>query len=223
MRIFDPGYSITGPIFTRLEMERVCRAVAAADSPRTKAGVRQVLRVPAVQALAGHPDLLALAAEFIGEKPIPFRGTLFDKSASSNWLVAWHQDTALPLSRRVADTSWGPWSVKSGVLHAIAPGTTLATIVALRVHLDDSTETNGPLRVLPGTHKSGVLTHAEIQQLADGVAPVTCAVPIGGVVAMRPLVVHASSKATNDQPRRVLHIEYAASVHLGPSLELAVG
>jgi hypothetical protein len=74
MRIFDPGYSITGPIFTRLEMERVCRAVAAADSPRTKAGVRQVLRVPAVQALAGHPDLLALAAEFIGEKPIPFRG-----------------------------------------------------------------------------------------------------------------------------------------------------
>jgi len=40
---------------------------------------------------------------------------------------------------------------------------------------------------------------------------------------MRPLVVHASSKAIDDQPRRVLHIEYAATVHLGAGLELAVG
>lgn len=223
MHILDRGYSITEPIFSQLEMERVCRAVAAADLPRTKAGVRHALRVHAVRALAEHPALLALAAEFIGEKPIPFRGTLFNKSAASNWLVAWHQDTALPLNRRVADTSWGPWSVKGGVLHAIAPGAVLQTIVALRVHLDDSTETNGPLRVLPGTHKSGVLPHAEIQQLADAITPVTCGVAVGGVVAMRPLVVHASSKAVDDQPRRVLHIEYATSVHLGPGLELAVG
>jgi len=80
-----------------------------------------------------------------------FRATLFDKSAVSNWLVAWLQDTALPLDRRVDDSSWGPWSVKDGVLHAIAPASARATIVALRVHLDDSTLPNGPLRVLPGT------------------------------------------------------------------------
>jgi len=64
---------------------------------------------------------------------------LFDKSAASNWLVAWHQDTALPVDRRIDDMSWGPWSVKGGVLHAIAPASALVTIVALRVHLDDST------------------------------------------------------------------------------------
>jgi ectoine hydroxylase-related dioxygenase (phytanoyl-CoA dioxygenase family) len=109
------------------------------------------------------------------------------------------------------------------MVDASAPGAVLATIIALRVHLDDSAETNGPLRVLPGTHTSGVLTHSEIQQIADVVTPVTCAVPAEGVVAMRPLVVHASSKATDDQPRRVLHIEYAASVHVGAGLELAVG
>jgi len=48
-------------------------------------------------------------------------------------------------------------------------------------------------------------------------------VPAGGVVAMRPLVVHASSKAKDHQPRRVLHIEYAATIHLGAGIELAVG
>jgi ectoine hydroxylase-related dioxygenase (phytanoyl-CoA dioxygenase family) len=91
------------------------------------------------------------------------------------------------------------------------------------VHLDDSTEANGPLRVLPGTHIGGVLTHDEIQRLVGLVAPVTCIASAGAVVAIRPLVVHASSKACDDQSRRVLHIEYATSVHFGPGLELAVG
>jgi len=44
----------------------------------------------------------------------------------------------------------------------------------------------------------------------------------GAVVAMRPLTVHASSKSIDSQPRRVLHIEYAATVHLAATVELAV-
>jgi len=68
-----------------------------------------------------------------------------------------------------------------------------------------------------------VLSHQEIQQLADVVTPVTCLAAAGGVVAMRPLVVHASSKASEDQPRRVIHIEFAASADLGEGVELAVG
>ena len=223
LQTLDAGYSITDPVFDRREMERVGQALAVADLPRTKAGVRHVLRVPAVRGLAAHPALVALAVTFIGEQPVPFRATLFDKSAVSNWLVAWHQDTALPVRQRVADSSWGPWTTKSGVLHAIAPASALATIVALRVHLDDSTQTNGPLRVLPGTHAGGVLTHDEIQQMAAVVTSVACVASAGGVVAMRPLVVHASSKASDNQPRRVLHIEYATSVHLGAGIELAVG
>ena len=219
----DAGFSTTEPLFERREMEQVSQVLGAADLPRTRAGVRHVLRLPAVRALASNPALVAIAATFIGKHATPFRATLFDKSAASNWLVAWHQDTALPLSQRTNDASWGPWSVKGSVLHAIAPAFALATIVALRVHLDDSTQANGPLRVLPGTHRRGVLTHNEIQRMADVITPVECVASAGAVVVMRPLVVHASSKARDDRPRRVLHIEYAASVQLGPGLELAVG
>jgi hypothetical protein len=39
---------------------------------------------------------------------------------------------------------------------------------------------------------------------------------------MRPLVIHSSSKARNDEARRVLHLEYAESLDLGPSVRLAV-
>jgi ectoine hydroxylase-related dioxygenase (phytanoyl-CoA dioxygenase family) len=199
------------------------KSLSAAQIARSKAGARHVLGVDAVRELAEDDRLLSLAAQFIGPHPIPFRATLFDKSPSSNWLVTWHQDTALPVRQRANHTSWGPWSVKAGVLHAIAPAAALATVVALRVHLDDSTHANGPLRVLPGTHTAGVLTHREVQRLAETVVPVECVAPAGGVVAMLPLVVHASSKANGGPSRRVLHIEYAARVHLEPGIELAVG
>lgn len=219
----DTGFSITESVFERSEIVRVSQAIETADLPRTKAGIRHVLRVQAVRALAEHRDLVSLAKRFIGEEPIPFRATLFDKSGVSNWLVAWHQDTALPVRQRVDDSTWGPWSTKGGVLHAIAPASALAMVVAVRVHLDDSTHDNGPLRVLPGTHLGGVLTHDDIQGMAAIVSPVACVAAAGSVVAMRPLVVHASSKASDNQPRRVLHIEYATSVHLGGNIELAVG
>jgi hypothetical protein len=77
--------------------------------------------------------------------------------------------------------------------------------------------------VLPGTHRRGILSRDELHRVAGTAGAVDCVVSAGGVVAMRPLVVHASSKSTDDRPRRVLHIEYAASVHVGPGVELAVG
>jgi ectoine hydroxylase-related dioxygenase (phytanoyl-CoA dioxygenase family) len=92
----------------------------------------------------------------------------------------------------------------------------------LRLHIDDSDADNGPLRVLPGTHRMGVLSDAEIGQLAREIPPVDCVVPAGGVVAMRPLLIHASSKAESNRRRRVLHIEYSDSLHMTDDLELAM-
>lgn len=116
----------------------------------------------------------------------------------------------------------GPWSVKDGVINAHAPASALDQVLALRVHLDDSTAENGPLRVLPGTHRQDVLSDEAIQALAATLSPVDCLIPKGGVVAMRPLLVHASSKSQSESPRRVLHIEYAASWVTEDGLELAV-
>ena len=118
--------------------------------------------------------------------------------------------------------AWGPWSVKSGVHYAHAPAQALERVVALRLSLDDSGLDNGPLRVLPETHTLGVLTDEAVARLAARVEPVDCCVDAGGVVVMRPLTVHASSKATSDRPRRVLHIEYANSLDLAPGIRLAV-
>ena len=108
------------------------------------------------------------------------------------------------------------------MIYAHAPATALSQVLALRVHLDDSASQNGPLRVLPATHALGVLSDDEIHQLAEDVAPVECCVPRGGIVAMKPLVVHSSSKSQSECARRVLHIEYAANTAIAGGLELAV-
>ncbi|MGC2327420.1 MAG: phytanoyl-CoA dioxygenase family protein, partial [Candidatus Sulfotelmatobacter sp.] len=172
--------------------------------------------------LARESPLSEIARNILGTNAFPFRATMFEKSPAANWLVVWHQDTALPLQHRQATSGWGPWSVKDGVIYAHAPASTLSQIVALRVHLDDSTSQNGPLRVLPSTHTLGVLSDDVIHQLAQEIEPVDCTVPRGGIVVMKPLVIHSSSKSRSNCARRVLHIEYAASTAVAEGLDLAI-
>jgi hypothetical protein len=76
--------------------------------------------------------------------------------------------------------------------------------------------------VLPKTHNLGLLSDQAIRDLAIELLPVDCLVPRGGVLAMRPLLIHSSSKSQVEIPRRVLHIEYAASGITEDGLELAV-
>ena len=108
------------------------------------------------------------------------------------------------------------------MLYAQAPASVLEQVLALRLHLDDSSEQNGPLRVIPGTHGLGILSEAEIERHATYDDPVDCLAARGGVVAMRPLVIHASSRSRSQAPMRVLHIEYAANSDVAAPLHLAI-
>lgn len=221
-RIEKDGFAIVERAFDAGEVDSILERLSHAPLLRSRAGARHAMRHPAVAELARDSRLMRIASDVLGSRIVPFRVTLFDKSPGANWLVVWHQDTALPLRERHDAPGWGPWSVKSGIVYAHAPTKALDCVLALRIHLDDSTARNGPLRVLPGTHRRGVLTDEAVQQLAREIEPFHCVVPRGGVLPMRPLLIHASSKSRSDEPRRVLHIEYAASMQTGHGLELAV-
>lgn len=207
-------------VLTGAELDALC--VAASAFKRSRAGARHLMKEPHVDLLARDRRLLDLASAALGRPAEPYRATLFEKSGEANWLVVWHQDTALPLSARHDADGWGPWSTKAGVLYAHAPASVLQKIVALRLHLDDSTAANGPLRVIPGSHNLGVLSDAEIAALVGRERSHECTVARGGVVVMRPLVVHASSKSAGPARRRVLHIEYTSAMSLAPGHTLRV-
>jgi hypothetical protein len=216
------GFAIIPDVVSEASISVLLERLSGTNLRRSRAGIRHALQHPAVMEIAQDPQLLDIARGTLGSEATPFRATLFDKSPLSNWLVVWHQDTALPLRKRFEAEGWGPWSVKDGILYAHAPASALDRALALRVHLDDSTVENGPLRVLPQTHKLGVLSDNAIHDLASRLKPVDCVVPKRGIVAMRPLIAHASSKSLSDKARRVLHIEYASSWIIEDCFELAV-
>jgi ectoine hydroxylase-related dioxygenase (phytanoyl-CoA dioxygenase family) len=216
------GFAIIPSMLKPMEVGVLLEAFSQAELPRSRAGLRHAMKLPAVASLAQDPRLMKIARGTLGAGAFPFRATLFDKSPTANWLVVWHQDTALPFEERREIPGWGPWSVKDGVNYAHAPATALSQVLALRVHLDDSTDENGPLRVLPDTHTLGVLTDESLHDLSTRIAAIDCLVPQGGVLAMRPLIVHASSKLRTHARRRVLHIEYASAASVADGLTLAI-
>jgi len=218
----EQGFGILPEVFSPEFLDHAMSEISRLAPHRGRAGVRHALALQPVAKIAACPQMAAFTREVLGPCAFPFRATLFEKTSAANWLVVWHQDTALPLSDRQELRGWGPWSVKEGITYAHAPASALEQVLALRIHFDDSTQENGPLRILPGTHNRGVLSDDEIHELSTATVPVDCVVSKGGIVAMRPLVVHSSSKSRNEIPRRVLHIEYAASESIADPLRLAI-
>jgi hypothetical protein len=200
------GFTVVPGVLSAAEQRELLDALG----PVSGAGRRGLLAQPAVAELAGSDALLALARPHLPAEPLPVRALFFDKSPEANWLVAWHQDLTLALRNRAEVPGFGPWSVKDGVPHVQPPVELLERMLAVRLHLDDADETNGALRVLPGSHRLGRLYATRIQELRAGQPDVLCAVSAGDALLMRPLLLHASSRSSSARHRRVLHIEYAA-------------
>jgi ectoine hydroxylase-related dioxygenase (phytanoyl-CoA dioxygenase family) len=218
----EQGFEIIPEVLNTVVVSSLTAAIESSAVYRSRAGMRHALEIEAVRLLATDSRLISLAQQALGDGATPFRATLFENSSKSNWLVVWHQDTALPLRDRHDVNGWGPWSVKEGAVCAHAPAWALEQALAIRVHLDDSTADNGPLRVLPATHKLGILSDDAICELAKRTQAVACRIGSGGLLLMKPLLVHASSKITNGTPRRVLHIEYSARKSFDGGIELPV-
>ncbi len=161
--------------------------------PAAGAGWRTVLDDPRV-----HHWVSRLRERLLPQGFAAVRGLLFDKSADANWALGWHRDTSVAVAERQELEGWGPWTVKEGVTHVIAPRAFLETMMTLRVHLDEVDEDNGPLRVKRGSH------------VADDGAEYTCLANAGDVLVFSPLVLHASSSALRPRRRRVLQLEFAS-------------
>lgn len=218
----EQGFANVPAVLSTRELIPILVSLADLEPPRGRAGIRHVLGHPTVKVVAHNPRLLEMAQAVLGSGALPFRAALFDKAPDANSLTNWHQDTALPLREMLDVPGWGPWSEKQGVIYAHAPAAALEQVVALRLHLDDCTEETGLLRVIPGTHGIGVLSDAEIERHATYQQPVECPAARGAVVAMRPLVIHATSRSRSQTPRRILHIEYAATAEFAGGLRLAL-
>lgn len=136
-------------------------------------------------------------------------GILFDKHGGANWKVPWHQDRKIAVRERQEVEGFRGWSVKEDVPHCQPTADVFADMVTLRFHVDDCCPDNGPLKILPGTHNEGFLTINATERILQVQEPVLATCMAGDAIAMKPLLLHASSEATKVGHRRVLHLEFA--------------
>ena len=119
--------------------------------------------------------------------------------------MALHQDLSVPVAQRVEHPVLTGWSRKQGRWFVQPPVTLLENMLAVRVHLDDCGDDDGPLRVVPGSHRAGRVDGRQARQLREQCGERVCRLRAGEAMAMRPLLLHASSKATQPtRGRRVL-------------------
>jgi ectoine hydroxylase-related dioxygenase (phytanoyl-CoA dioxygenase family) len=176
-----------------------------------RGGARNLLDFPEMLVLAESSVVRNEVEAVLGRSARVVRGILFDKTEGANWKVPWHQDVTIAVVNKVEAEGFGPWSMKAGVLHVQPPATVLERMVSVRLHLDDCPKKNRALRVIARSHTSGKLEERLIQELAERSATVTCSMLRGGVLMMRPLLLHASSASTIPGHRRVIHFDYAAA------------
>ena len=200
------GYAVIADVLTSDEMRSVERNLT--ESGTQAVGSRRLLETRWCQALArrlaGEPRLSAV---------MPAAGravqcTLFEKRLDKNWLVALHRDLSIPVAEHIDNDRCTGWSVKEGVLFVQPPAAILEELVIVRVHLDDCDERNGALRVVPGSHRLGRLSPGQASRVREVRGESLVPVASGGVMLMRPLLLHASSKASIDSQRRVLHFVF---------------
>jgi hypothetical protein len=214
------GFAIVPGVVSDADCTTISKQLSAIDTEI--AGKRNVLSLEWCARLADQLRRVS-ALHRVLSRHVAIQCSYFDKSPFLNWLVPIHQDLSIPVARRVEHPDLKGWSVKEDGLYVQPPAGMLEDLLAIRLHLDDSTHQNGPLRVVPGSHRSGRLSVAANAQLRKDPGEVECVVGRGGVVAMKPLLLHASSKSVSSKPRRVLHFLYGPeSLPFGLSWALAV-
>lgn len=169
------------------------------------AGQRCLLDLDSVREVARLLRAELIDAGILPAGAVAIQAIAFDKTPGTNWKVTWHQDLMFPFAKPVSTPGYELPSVKEGIAYARPPREVLDELLAVRLHLDECDETNGPLRVAPGSHRHGILRGSDIPTALSQHPEVTCLAANGDALLMKPLLLHASSPATTPKHRRVLH------------------
>lgn len=213
--ILENGFTIARQVYSHSEIDSIISIINKADTSKATFrksnnlfAIRQFLKeIPETIPLIFTERLRSIIGQLFGSNFFVVKSIYFDKPGESNWFVSYHQDLTISVNKKSAVNGFGPWSVRENQCAVQPPLDILENNFTIRIHLDDTTAGNGALRVIPGSHVRGVFRPENIDWATE--TEVACDVPKAGIMIMRPLLLHASSRTTNNQKRRVIHIEFS--------------
>ena len=219
----DNGYLIVENVLSQEEVERLRQAVTELEthaehlsetSDRFKfkvfgdGGGKRVQSIAEPHeaggewmALARHQRILDVVEGLLGPNIQLYYSMLMMKPPREGFQAPWHQDFAFFVHDR-------------------------ADLLACMVAIDDATIENGCLRVVPGSHKLGLVNHFKDGRFTEVVQGDTSAfddparqralpAKAGSLILWHSLTLHSSQPNRSEHPRRAIVLEYKnPEVHL---------
>jgi len=213
--IEEYGFAVINHVFSQKELEDINLVLRNIDTSKENFrkskdlfAIRQFLKeVPEIKNLVFNENIRKVIKEIFGERYFVVKGIYFDKPETSNWYVAYHQDLTISVDEKLELANFGPWTTKQNQFAVQPPLNILENIYTIRIHLDDTDENNGALKVVPKSHAKGIYRPETIDWTVE--TEEICNVEKGGIMIMKPLTLHGSNRTTNGKKRRVIHIEFS--------------
>ncbi|MBL7705286.1 MAG: phytanoyl-CoA dioxygenase family protein [Taibaiella sp.] len=211
----EKGFTIIEGIYNNGEIAAMIAAIDRADrgkdtfrSSADLFAIRQLFKeIPALKPLVFNAYLQQLVHDFFGPGYFIVKSIYFDKPEQSNWYVAYHQDLTIAVAEKIQLEHFGPWTVKQNQYAVQPPVALLERNFTIRIHLDDTDAGNGALKVIEASHLKKVYRPETIDYAAEH--ETVCPVAKGGIMIMKPLLLHSSGRSTSGRRRRVIHIEFS--------------
>ncbi len=163
--------------------------------------------IPETLPLIFNQKLRDIIKSNFGEDYFITKSIYFDKPEKSNWFVAYHQDLTISVNKKIEVENFENWTVKQNQFAVQPPVAILENNFTIRIHIDKTTKDNGALKVINNSHSKGILRIEKLDFEKE--KETICEVQKGGIMIMKPLLFHASNKTTNNERRRVIHIEFS--------------
>lgn len=213
--IQELGFSIIENVYSNQEIEDILATISKTNPNKETFrksddlfAIRQFLKeVPNTSDLIFNNKLKYLIKALFGEDYFLVKSIYFDKPETSNWFVSYHQDLTISVDQKVELHGFGPYTKKHNQFAVQPPLEILESNFTIRIHLDDTKEENGALKVIANSHIKGIYRPETIDWNVE--KEVSCNVARGGLMIMKPLLLHSSSRTTNNQKRRVIHLEFS--------------
>jgi ectoine hydroxylase-related dioxygenase (phytanoyl-CoA dioxygenase family) len=211
----ENGFASIDNIYTKNEVAHILYQINQTNTDKETFrkssdlfAIRQFLKeVPEVVATIFNNNLVAILKHLLGDNYFVVKSIYFDKPPTSNWYVSYHQDLTISVDKKITIDGFENWTNKQNQFSVQPPINILENIVTVRIHLDETDENNGALKVVPKSHLKGICRPETIDWSVE--SEEYCTVSEGGVMLMKPLLLHSSGRTINNKQRRVVHIEFS--------------
>ncbi len=232
LAIQDHGFTILKRVFDKPSIDRLLTSTAAGlnagttENIKTSLGetyaARNLIKLaPELATMWQRDDLIRLLRGTLGETVGLVRVLYFDKHPNRTWALPWHQDMTIAVCDNTLPSNvFCKPTTKSGVAHVEASEEVLQRMLTLRIHLDEVTDDNGPLKVILGSHHCKLVDQVAVAAVQSNSIE-TIYAAAGDVLAMRPLISHASGASVpgTSRHRRILHLEFSGQPKLPDGFE----